>query len=142
MADLKKKIDVEFQSIQIVIDKLKKIRDLNNLSEFEIAGVAAYIHNFYNGMENILKQILKDRNIAIPDGSSWHRDLVYISSSNFFLSKTTEVNLIKYLSFRHYFVHNYAIDLDAIELELLVQNIGHVFDLFKNEILAYIEKSE
>lgn len=141
MADLRKKIDVEFKSIQIVIDKFKKVRNVNNLSDFEIAGVATYIHNFYNGMENILKQILKGKNIAMPDGASWHRDLIYIASSKFFLSKSTEEYLNKYLSFRHFFVHNYAIDLDPSELDFLVKNAENVFDLFRQEILAYIEKN-
>lgn len=104
-----------------------------------MGGVAALIHSFYNGMENVLKQALKDKNLSIPDGASWHRDLVYLSASKFFLSETTETNLNKYLSFRHYFVHNYSIDLNADELEPLVQNADNTFELFKIEIENYLK---
>ncbi|EKD29125.1 MAG: hypothetical protein ACD_79C00053G0006 [uncultured bacterium] len=139
MVDIQKKVSVEFYNIQIIVNELKKIKDIHKLSFLEIGGVANLIHNFYNGIENILKQILKDKNISVPEGSSWHRDLIYLSSSEFCLSENTKENLTKYLSFRHFFVHNYSIDLDPHEIEPLVKLTEITFTIFKNEIESFLK---
>lgn len=139
MADLSQKIEVEYDNIQSIIDNLNKIGDLNNLSELELRGTASFVHNFYNGIEHILKLILKEKDIPLPDGSSWHRDLIFLSSSKFCLSETTKTNLNKFLSFRHFFVHNYYVNIDPDEIKPLIEIAENVFEDFKKEISAYLQ---
>ena len=59
MAELKAKIEAEFENIDKVMNELTGPEDLRNLSALELAGLSALLHNFYLGMENILKQIIK-----------------------------------------------------------------------------------
>ncbi|MGB7532284.1 MAG: hypothetical protein WA977_04800 [Halobacteriota archaeon] len=57
MADLKEKVDVERENISAVLAELKEIKDKSNKTIAELAGIGTFLHNFYTGIENILKQI-------------------------------------------------------------------------------------
>ncbi|MDR3627183.1 MAG: hypothetical protein P4L45_10145 [Ignavibacteriaceae bacterium] len=70
MDDLKNKVLAELENIDEIFGELPSPTKLLFLSTLELAGVAALIHNFYNGIENIIKQILISKSISIPDGKS------------------------------------------------------------------------
>jgi len=69
MANLREKVDVEMENISAVLSELTKIKDKSNKSIAELAGIGAFLHNFYTGIENILKQILGAKGISIPISS-------------------------------------------------------------------------
>ncbi len=55
MASLREKVNVEMENVPIVLEELKKIKDKPNKTSVELAGIGAFLHNIYNGVENILK---------------------------------------------------------------------------------------
>ena len=138
MASISEKVDAEFENIIQTLNEIKKIKDVHKLSSIELGGLAAFIHNFYNGVENILKQILKYKNVPIPNSPSWHKDLVSIASSNNILSEKTFLSLQNFISFRHFFIHGYAVKLDPEQLVPLVESAESTFKDFNKEILSYI----
>ena len=105
-----------------------------------MAGVAALIHNFYNGIENILKQIVISCGKELPDNSSWHRDLVNIAVSNDIISESTAKELRQYLAFRHFFSHGYSFDLDKEHVIPLVKDIQGVLASFRDDINRTLKK--
>jgi len=55
MASAREKIEAEFENIECLLADLPKTDSLARLSTLELAGAGALIHNFYNGVENVLK---------------------------------------------------------------------------------------
>ncbi|MEA2003784.1 MAG: hypothetical protein U9O53_02385 [archaeon] len=138
MVSLREKVDVELENVHTVLVELEKIKDEPSKTIVELAGIGTFLHNFYTGIENILKQILRDEDIPIPFSDSWHRDLLILASKEKIITETTRVRLTKYLAFRHFFVHAYSFLLDERELKLLVDDVFDTYSTFKEEINAFI----
>ena len=126
-------VEAEYEAIERTLSALPN-RRLSELSELELAGVAAMLHNFYNGLENILKQIAKMKKLDIPTGASWHRDLLLSMETADILSPDLSKSLKSYLAFRHFFSHGYALDLYPERMEPLVAEIVDVYESFRTEI--------
>ena len=109
-------------------------QSFSTLTDLELAGVAALIHNFYNGIENILKQVFQIKRIKIPEGASYHKELLLKAVTHNILSDELADNLKAYLAFRHFFTHAYALDLKQEKFEPLLVDIISIFKNFKKEI--------
>ena len=134
MAKVREQIEAEFENISRLVAELPGEDVLAELSSLELAGVGALVHNFYNGVENILKQIVISRDITISQSQSWHRQLVETAVLNDIISKSTAEQLRQYLAFRHFFAHGYSLDLDKEHIKPLVKAIPNVLADFSNEI--------
>lgn len=141
MANLRDKVNVEMENISATLEELGKIKDKPNKNQVELAGIAAFLHNIYNGMENILKQTLISQAVPIPKSDSWHQDLLTIAAEKKIIHEILKNQLAKYLAFRHFFVHGYGFLLDAKELDPLVENIFNIYASFKKEINSFMQGS-
>jgi uncharacterized protein YutE (UPF0331/DUF86 family) len=141
MAQLRELVEAELENIERTVAGLPDSSLLSSLSPLELAGVAALIHNFYNGAENILKQIVISRGKEPTCGPSWHRDLVNIAASDGIISQSTGKELRRYLAFRHFFSHGYSFDLDQERVIPLVKDIGGVLVSFRSEITKAIKET-
>ncbi len=139
MAELKEKIEAEFENIDLILKEMPKYNLLPDLSVLELAGVATLLHNFYNGIENILKQILIAKNIALPYSNSWHKDLLNLAVKNKVISGKIKELLGEFLAFRHFFSHAYALDLYPDRMEPLVKKCENVYSIFKKAIISILD---
>jgi hypothetical protein len=137
MPDYRLRIEAEYEAIENTLSALPN-RPLSTLSQLEIAGVAALLHNFYNGIENILKQVFLKKTFPIPQGESWHRDLLLSAAEKNIISNLLLNNLKRYLAFRHYFSHAYALELFPKRIEPLVKDAVALFNEFKQQIDSII----
>jgi hypothetical protein len=133
MPDYRLRIEAEYEAIENTLSALPD-RPLSTLSQLELAGVAALLHNFYNGIENIVKQVFQEKSFPIPQGESWHRDLLLAAAEKNIMSDLLLNNLKQYLAFRHYFSHAYALELFPERMEPLVKNAVALFNEFKQQI--------
>jgi hypothetical protein len=134
MDKLSLRIRAELENIDGIFEEIPNYKELPYLSTLELAGVAVLVHNFYNGVENILKQILKAKGIQISTSKSWHKELLNTSEDKKIISNKLKINLGEYLAFRHYFSHSYALDLYSDKMEPLVQKSKSIYEEFKENI--------
>lgn len=138
MADLKERIEAEFENIEKIFSKIPHSQSLPNLSELELAGVAALIHGFYNGIENVLKQVFRDKKLQLPTGPTWHRDFIDLASENKIITESTSESIKEYLAFRHFFSHAYAFELHSQRMIPLVESSAQMFKGFCSDIEEFI----
>jgi hypothetical protein len=134
MDKLQRQIIAERENIESVLDHLSQAMKREAKSVIELAAIGTFLHNIYNGIENILKQILITRGNEIPTSSSWHKDLLNLTLTQGVLSEGMINNLYKYLTFRHFFVHAYGFMLEEAQLTDLAKNIYAIWTQFLSEI--------
>ena len=82
----------------------------------ELSALAALLHSFYTGIENIFKRVALELDGALPRGESWHRELLDAmaqagSARGPIISAALRARLREYLGFRHVFRQAYAFQL-------------------------------
>jgi hypothetical protein len=140
MASLREKVEAEFQNLDEALRDLPRPDKLGDLSPLELAGTAALLSSLYNGIENILKQVLLARKTTLPTGAAWHRDLLNLAAERAVISPAILNQLASYLAFRHFFSHAYGFDLDPERLEPLVSDLARVYDGFRREVFAALPR--
>ncbi len=140
---LKDQCEAEFENIQTVLEELKAVvrPGKTGYTVAELAAIATFLHNTYNGVENVLKRILYHRNIALKTDATWHKDLLKQSADIGIISNNLHATLSDYLSFRHFFVHAYSFTLIWEELKPLSDRIDETMIEFKAAVISYIEKN-
>ena len=134
MAELRRKIAAEAEYVEKSLANLQEALNRPEKSTVELAAIATFLHNIYNGTENILKQILKHRNIDIANSKTWHKDLLEATIKSGIISEKLSDSLYEYLTFRHFFVHSYGFMLEQIHLQNLSENIFALWPEFISEI--------
>lgn len=124
------------QIMKVFISRKKK--DIEKYSPIELAGLGVYIHNFYNGLENILKRVLLAKRIKIKETPFWHKELLQTALKQKIIDSELYNSLLNYLTFRHYFVHGYAFRLESAKVHILIENIDSVYMKFKDKIESFI----
>jgi hypothetical protein len=137
---LKDYCEAEFENIdKVVMELLSVVRGKGDEpSIIELAAIATFIHNFYNGVENILKRVLFYKQIEVKDTPTWHKDLLKASFESGIISTDLYNYLSNYLSFRHFFVHAYSFDLNWEDMKPLVDSIEEIRNQFRQTIYDYI----
>ncbi|ODS38433.1 MAG: hypothetical protein A7316_07985 [Candidatus Altiarchaeales archaeon WOR_SM1_86-2] len=138
MVKLSEKIEAEKENVEKALANLKEVMERDEKGVIELSAMATFLHNFYNGIENILKQSLKTRDIYIPKTARWHKELLKISASNKIISGSMSDKLLEYLTFRHFFVHGYGFMLEEEPLEELTDNVFEIWDDFCMEIDTFL----
>ena len=78
LEDLKIEISIELELMEATVQELLTLeRDVTGKEPTvrEKVAAAAFMAQFYNGVENILKRIGRFHSVPLPTGDTWHIDL-------------------------------------------------------------------
>ena len=147
---LRKQVAVEFEQLSKLIDVHRPLIDkCENASptDIEISALAAMLHSFYTGIENIFKRVCVEIGGTLPAGASWHRDLLdSISEPNGFrtavISRDLCRRLEEYLKFRHFFRQAYSFQFEWEKLSSLVLGCASTLNTLEEEVRAFLERGE
>jgi hypothetical protein len=93
----------------------------------ERSAIAAMLHSFYTGTENLLKRIAIECDGGLPGGPKWHRALLDSMAAPgnarpAVLSATLHARLAEYLQFRHVFRQAYSFQMQWEKMQPLVSD--------------------
>ena len=138
MDELFREVQAEKEHISDTLQALKEALGREKKTIVELAAIAAFLQDTYNGIENILKRILKFKGLSVPLSESWHRDLLDLSVDYQIISLELSRRLDEYRAFRHFFIHGYGIMLDKEKLMPLAENLPDLWKIFESEVDAFI----
>jgi len=97
-------------------------------NQIELSALAALLHSFYTGVENIFKRAVAELEHTPVRGEAWHRDLLRRltqpqAARPALLPDDLHNTLVEYLRFRHVFRSAYAFDLQWDKMSGLVLNV-------------------
>ena len=109
----------------------------------ELSALAAMLHAFYTGIENILKRIAIEVDGRAPSGEVWHRELLQAmtkpnESRREAISQALRERLQEYLEFRHVFRHAYTFELRWEKMRRLVLDCQETLVRFEAELQAFL----
>ena len=120
--------------------------DKKEASIREITAAGAFLSQFYNGIENILKRISKYYKIILPEGETWHIELFQRFNKPSFkqlpelFDEQLSISLAAYRKFRHVFFHGYSFQLNWIRMQEGIENIENVYKRFKRNIYIFLNR--
>ena len=131
----------EFENIEMVLRELSGVVEQGK-SEYgsaDLAAIATFLHNSYNGIENVLKRILTYEAATVIDTPTWHKDLLRMARERGIIEDDLQAKLGQYLSFRHFFIHGYSFGLRWTEMKPLVDSIYGTISWFRARTLEHIQ---
>lgn len=134
MADIPRQILAEKENVETALNNLKEAVERKKKSVVELAAMGTFLHNIYNGIENILKQVLKTKGVEISKTETWHKDLLNRSISSGIISEGLSDELYEYLTFRHFFVHGYGFMIEEAPLFDLAGRIPEIWLQFMSSV--------
>ena len=113
-------------------------------SEIELSAMAATLHSFYTGVENIFKRVSLELDGEPVSGDAWHRELLRrmkasTSQRSALLSDELHDSLNEYLRFRHVFRNAYSFDLDWQKMSPLVLRLPETFRMLEKALDDFLK---
>ena len=146
--ELREEIAVELEALDVTV---RELLDLNQdvasrePTVREKTAAAAFLAQFYNGIENILKRINLYHGVPLPSGEIWHVDLFqrfytppYPGLPALFDEQLAS-DLAPFRRFRHVVFHSYGFQLDWFRMAEGIAQVNDVFSRFKLSLFDYLK---
>lgn len=110
----------------------------------EMGGIALNLHDFYNGVENLLRRVALGLGEGLPIGSDWHSRLLKNMALPIpqvrpkVIAEETQKELEEFLRFRHLVRHTYGHDLKWAEVRNRLNSLGPVYKDFVEDIEEFL----
>lgn len=134
--------------MEIIVSELNALqRDLAQRKPTirEKTAAAAFLAQFYSGIENILKRICLANDVTLPSGDTWHVELFQrfcapgYASLPILFDEELAVSIAPYRRFRYVAFHSYGFQIQWKNMQEGVMHLQEAFDHFRASALAYLE---
>lgn len=136
--------------LELIEETLAHLEDLlrqvtgEGPSHHQLAAMSAYLVDFYNGVENTLKRILRDRAKGVPDGPDWHVRVLSMFGPDpapglpRLLDRELLSGLDTYRALRHLIVHGYSVSLRWDRMRPAAEGAGRVFESLRSRLREFM----
>lgn len=146
--EVREEISIELEALQQLVNELLELAEdvgdkQPNIREKTAGG--AFLAQFYNGVENLLKRISKYYNIDIPKGENWHIELFKrfcnppMPPLPELFNDELPALIAPYRRFRHVFFHGYGFQLEWGQMQGGIANISTVFNKLQSNLNTFVE---
>jgi hypothetical protein len=120
-ADLREEVAIDLEAMARTVEELTALRkDVADRepSVREKTAAAAFMAQFYNGLENVLKRISAYYEVPLPVGADWHIELFSrycqppYAPLPLLFDQQLAARLAPFRRFRHVAIHGYGFQLD------------------------------
>lgn len=140
-----KRANLELAMLRRMLDLHRPLLDEVRSSEpgiTELSALAAVLHSFYTGIENIFKGIAVEIDDSFASGEFSHAGLLHqvaqpTDRRPAVISEDLRRQLRYYLDFRHMFRHAYTIELKWRKMADLVLHCEETLDRLQTELEAF-----
>lgn len=142
------RIDEELNEINRLVKKITtgwRMGKQSNDGTYYIDSVALNLHGFYSGIERIFKLIAKEIDENVPEGNSWHQDLLIQMKTELkrvrpaIISRDTYQKLDEYRGFRHGVRNVYTFNLSHKRIQPLVEDIDELYLQLEEELMRFCD---
>jgi uncharacterized protein YutE (UPF0331/DUF86 family) len=140
------------------LDELEKLQHLHDefvllsskineddLSFYDRGAIGYYLHNFYNGCENIFTSVARFFENDLRS-DSWHSDLLKRMNLEIegFRPRLIDTELYRLLNdfrgFRHKFRHSYGFELDWEKERIVAKKLPKTYALLSKQVRFFLEQ--
>lgn len=143
---LKKQLEVERRQLNRLLEAHRPLLakcERKKPSVVELSALAAMLHTFYTGIENIFRRVAVEMDGKRAKGESWQRQLLETMARatpdrGAVISSTLWWRLRGYLDFRHAFRHGYTLELQWAKMASLARGCEKVWRELEAELQGFI----
>ena len=141
------KIEDELTELDQLKERIEEVwgKYKTNGDEFYLDSVALNIHGLYSGFEKFFLEVAREIDENIPEGSSWHKELLDQMALNIknlrpaVISKESRNILDEYRAFRHVVRNVYANKYSAKKIAILLENFLEDYKKVRREIMKFLQ---
>lgn len=146
--ELKAEIAIEFDALQQVVHELESLRrDVAGREPTvrEKTAAAAFLAQFYSGIENILKRLSRFHGVELPAGENWHLDLFkrFCPPAQPPLPMLFDEALARQLGafrrFRHVVHHGYGFQIEWDRMQAGLEQVSAILAMFRELVAAHVK---
>lgn len=145
---LQKLIEDELTALQRLVqatdEAMVSLSSTDSPRQFELHGLASYLHQFYTGIESIFERIAIHQGEGLPRGEYGHIELLTQMATPqpgrpAVIDEPLRAWLKEYLDFRHFFRHAYSYTLEWSRMRWLVEGMGETLRRLREQLQAYFD---
>lgn len=148
VVELREEIGIELELMESTLRELAELRkDVAGRAPTirEKTAAAAFLAQFYGGIENILKRVSYFNTIPMPSGDNWHVDLFKrfcppaYKHLPLLFDESMASDMAPFRKFRHVVYHSYGFQLDWNRMREGIEKVEDVYSRFTSKLLAYLQ---